>query len=283
MRQQRVEFEGAIYHVMQRGNNKETIFQGEADKRFFIAELANSKKKYGFKLFGYVLLDNHYHLLLQTGTVPLSKIMQRQNSLYSRYHNRVHERIDHLFGLRYKSIIVEDERYLLTVLRYLHWNPVKAGMAKCVSEYKWSSDSFYRQGINGLVDTGFISNILSESRRHAIDEYLRIIQDQFALEKDLQSIIGDEIIVDIIEDGDQNKKELDSILSETGIDDEQLALIKDGSRMRELIPYKVLFVNEALRHGYKIKEIADHVNVSSQAISKLKKSSIDRKEILTPQ
>ncbi len=282
MRQKRVEFEGAIYHVMQRGNNKDKIFQDDADKKFFIAELAITKRMYNFKLLGYVLLDNHYHLLLQTGPVPLSKIMQRQNSLYSRYHNRVHERTDHLFGLRYKSIIIEKEKYLFAVLRYLHWNPIRAGIAKEVSEYKWSSDVFYRQGRNGLVDTDFIYNSISGNRPIAIKEYRRLVQDQSVFKNDREFIIGDDDFKDLFDEVIQEKKVMDSILFDLGLSTEQLELIKSGSRLRKLKPYKEVFVKEALNQGYSIKEIAEYISVSDKAVYKLKQSRMDSEEILTP-
>lgn len=281
MRQKRVEFDGAIYHVMQRGNNKEKIFQNEADKRFFIAELANSKKMYGFKLLGFVLLDNHYHLLIQTGVAPLSKIMQRQNSLYSRYYNRVHERTDHLFGLRYKSIIVEDDKYLFAVLRYLHWNPIRAGIVKEVNDYKWSSDTFYRQGRSGLVDTEFIYKIISDSRQIAIKEYLRLIQDRKAQEKYQEIIIEDSSIKDLFGEVIQKKNTMDSILFELGLDDNELDLVKNGSRLRKLKPYKEDFVKQALLHGYTIKEIAEYINVSDKTVYKLKEPKLEREMIST--
>jgi len=283
LREKRIEFEGAIYHVMQRGNNKEKIFQSDADKKFFTAELANSKKKYGFKLFGFVLLDNHYHLLLQTGTIPLSKIMQRQNSLYSRYYNRVHERIDHLFGLRYKSIIVENEKYLFTVLRYLHWNPVRAGMANDVSDYKWSSDVFYRQGRRGLVDTSFIYNIISDNRSIAIKEYVRLVQKDSVLKNEHKYIIGEDFFKDLLGEASQEKKILDSIIFDLGLNEEQIKSIKGGSRSRKLKPYKEAFIKEALSQGYTIKEIGEFLSVSDKAVYKIKQSSSGREEMLTIQ
>lgn len=283
MRPKRVEFEGAIYHVMQRGNNKERIFQGEADKRFFIAELVNSKKKYDFKLFGYVLLDNHYHLLLQTGIVPLSKIMQRQNSLYSRYFNRVHERADHLFGLRYKSIIVEDDKYLFTVLRYLHWNPIKAGIAKEVSDYKWSSDVFYRQDRSGLVDTSFIYNIISDNRSVAINEYVRLVKTYSEIKNDHKYIIGEDYFDNSLGGASQEKKIMDSIFFDLGLSDEQLKSIKSGSRSREFRTYKEKFIEEALSQGYTTKEIAKYLNVSDKAVYKLKKTRTEKEEMGTAQ
>ncbi len=268
MRQKRIEYSGAIYHVMQRGNNKEKIFQNDSDKQFFIAELANSKKMYGFELYGYVLLDNHYHLLLEAGEVPLSKIMQRLNSLYSRYYNRVHKRIDHLFGLRYKAIIIQDEKYLLAVLRYLHWNPIRAGLVRQVADYKWSSDSFYRHNKGGLVSIDYIYDSISKNRRYATNEYMRLIQDEDVIDYAKFNAIGsngEKVLLD--NSGRENT--LDDILQETGLSDEEFALIKSGTRIRSLKQYKIAYVKEAYRQGYTLNEIAVNIKISYVAAHKL--------------
>ncbi len=272
MRQKRIEYSGAIYHVMQRGNNKENIFQNDSDKKFFIAELANSKKMYGFKMYGYVLLDNHYHLLLKVGEVPLSKIMQRLNSLYSRYYNRVHERIDHLFGLRYKALIIDDEKYLFAVLRYLHWNPIRAGLARQVADYRWSSDLFYRNNKSGLVDVDYIYSSISKNRKYAANEYLRLIKDETVADYDQINAIGKNSQKVLIDDLNCREKPLDAILKETGLSEEEFTLVKEGTRKRDLKPYKLEYIKKACRQGYTLKEIADNINISITAVHKLNNS-----------
>ena len=272
MRQNRIEYNGAVYHVMQRGNNKENIFQNESDKQFFIAELTNSKKKYDFDLFGYVLLDNHYHLLIRTGETPLSKVMQRLNSLYSRYYNRVYERCDHLFGLRYKSIIIEDEKYLFALLRYLHWNPVRSGLVRKVVNYKWSSDYYYRNNQDGLVNIKFIFDIISKDRNIAVNQYLRLIEDEAAMKIDLGRIIGDNSRQELFEE-ERKAKSLDVILVEAvSGDTDAYALIRSGNRKKSLKPLKVKYVKGASRHGYTLVEIANYINMGITSVHRLSKS-----------
>ncbi len=147
MRRHRIEYDGAVYHVIQRSSNREMIFGKVSDKECFIDLLAGYKKKLGFRLFGYVLMDNHYHLLLQTGAIPLSKIMQRINFRYSKFFNQKYNRHGHVFGGRYKAGLVQDESYLFAILRYIHQNPVQAGICKQVNDYKWSSDPAYRKNV----------------------------------------------------------------------------------------------------------------------------------------
>ena len=272
MRQKRIEYSGAIYHVMQRGNNKEKIFQNDSDKQFFIAELANSKKMYGFELYGYVLLDNHYHLLLEVGEIPLSKIMQRLNSLYSRYYNRVHERIDHLFGLRYKAIIIQEEKYLFAALRYLHWNPIRAGLVKEVADYMWSSDHFYRHNKSGLVNIDYIYDSISTNRRYAANEYMRLIRDQDVMEyEQVNTIFGSDEKGLLDKKGRENA--LDDILRGTGLSDEEFSLVKSGARIRSLKLYKKAYVKKAHSQGYTLKEIAANIKISTAAAHKLNEIS----------
>lgn len=264
MRPRRVEYAGAIYHAMQRGNNKEIIFRGNNDKKFFIAQLANTKKKFGFDLYAYALLDNHYHLLLKTGEVPLQKIMHRQNSLYSRFYNRAHGRSGHLFGLRYKAYIIHEERYLFAVLSYIHWNPVNAGLTDSLKDYKWSSDYYYRHNRSGLVDIDFILNSISKNRGQAINEYLRMmkeisVENIFLEEKESKECL------------EENERSLllEKIFSQTCQIPEDQILIKDGSRKRSLKKTKEKFVHEALGRGYTLKEIATFLNISINAVHKI--------------
>ena len=280
MRSKRIEFAGAVYHAIQRGNNKEAIFRSNSDRQFFLAELVNSKKQFGFKLFGYVLLDNHYHLLLQVGDLSLSKIMQRQNSLYSRYYNRTYERTGHLFGLRYKASIIHDDKYLFTVLRYIHWNPIRAGLVNSVTDYKWSSDSYYRKGKTGLVNVDFILDCISSNRKYAINEYLRLIQDENAVEYVKIDYSGDDTFDDYIKcSADKavlKSINLDDILLSTGVSSLEYDLIKKGSRKRNLKPFKVAYVQEAIKQGYNTYEIANNVNLSPSAVVLIKNSIIEK-------
>ncbi len=275
MRPNRIEYPGAIYHVMQRGNNRENIFQGDNDKNFFLIQLGESKLKFGFQLYGYALLDNHYHLLLQMNDIPLSKIMQRQNSLYSRYYNQVHDRSGHLFGLRYKAALVQDESYLFAVLRYIHWNPVKAGLSDKVVGYRWSSDAHYRYNHSDLVDVGFVYDSISSDRQFAINEYLRLIQDGEVKSYENVHAIGDGAFLQSVKQAGGvvggDKVSLDDLLLKVAGSSETYNEIKRGSRRRELVSLKNDYISKAHGEGYSYKEIAESINISKAAVSKLSK------------
>jgi putative transposase len=260
---------------MQRGNNREDIFKSNNDKTFFLVQLGESKLKFGFQLYGYALLDNHYHLLLKTNEIPLSKIMQRQNSLYSRYYNRVHDRTGHLFGLRYKAALIQDESYLFAVLRYIHWNPVKAGLSDNAAGYQWSSDADYRYNRADLVDVGFIYDSISSDRQFAINEYLRLIQDDEVKSYENVHAIGDGAFLQSVKQAegaeDDEKVSLDDLLLNVAGSSDNYDQIKSGSRKRELVSLKSEFIRKANDEGYSYTEIADSINISKAAVSKLSK------------
>jgi REP element-mobilizing transposase RayT len=144
----RVEYPGAVYHITCRGNEKKAIFRDRHDQESFLDILVESKKIYNIRLFAYVLMDNHFHLLLETPLGNLAQFMRRFNITYTSYFNRFHNRVGHLFQGRYKSILVEKESYLNELSRYIHLNPSRTKKLKnktpeerwnYLINYPWSS------------------------------------------------------------------------------------------------------------------------------------------------
>lgn len=133
-RRPREKEEGGIYHVIQRGNNREFIFMENMDKEHLIRLLFLLSKS-GCKIYGYVIMGNHYHLVLKTGGELLQKVMHRLNLKYSKYYNKKYDRSGHVFQGRYKAVPVREEKYILALLRYVHQNPVKAGCLLHVIHY----------------------------------------------------------------------------------------------------------------------------------------------------
>jgi REP element-mobilizing transposase RayT len=136
--------------------------------------VVKAKERYKFYLYAYVLMANHYHLLIETREANLSRIMQNINTSYTTYHNVKYKRSGHLFQGRYKSIVVEKERYYMELSRYIHLNPVRAGMVKEPEEYKWSSYRGYlsRKG-DGYIDKARISETMamgSKGYREFVEE-----------------------------------------------------------------------------------------------------------------
>ena len=125
-RKPRIEFPGAFYHIIVRGNNRQKIFADDEDYKYFLGRLNHYKERFKFVLFAYVLMPNHIHLLLETGEVPLSRIMQSLQFTYTQKFNRRHKKVGHLFQGRYKAILCQKESYLLELIRYIVLNPVRA-------------------------------------------------------------------------------------------------------------------------------------------------------------
>jgi REP element-mobilizing transposase RayT len=139
----RIEYAGALYHVLSRGNQHQDIFLQDEDRRSFLKAIGQMSERYDVDIFAYVLMDNHYHLLLRTNNADLSKSMQWLGTTYTTRFNLRHTRNGHLFQGRYKSIIVENDSYLLQLSYYIHRNPLRAGCVERLIDYRWSSYPAY--------------------------------------------------------------------------------------------------------------------------------------------
>ena len=139
----RIEYEGAVYHVTSRGNERKNIFFTRRDYEKFSEYLYEGKKKFHFVLHCYVLMPNHYHLLIETPKKNLHSIMHYLNSSYSTYTNVKRKRSGHLLQGRYKSIVVDKDNYLLELSRYIHLNPVRAKIVNKPEDYSYSSYQAY--------------------------------------------------------------------------------------------------------------------------------------------
>jgi len=144
---------GVIYHTVKVGNNQEPIFHSDADRRMYLALLKRYKKRLRFRLYGYVLLPDHVHLLLEPGPVELPRIMHSLHSAYARYFNKTHRRSGHLFQGRYSSGPCTRTEHFWKLLRWLHHHPLRSGLAEAVEAYPWSSHGEYLSpGPEGVVD-----------------------------------------------------------------------------------------------------------------------------------
>jgi len=139
----RVKGDSGIYHVVLRGINQQTIFEDDEDNEKFLEVLEVCKKASGFELHAYCLMGNHIHLLIRTLSDGLDTIFKRIGVKYVYWYNWKYQRVGHLFQDRFRSEPVETDRYFLTVLRYIHQNPIKAGICNAVDGYKWSSYNEY--------------------------------------------------------------------------------------------------------------------------------------------
>jgi len=177
-RRPRIEFSGAFYHVIVRGNQRQEIFHDEADCGKYLSLLSGYRERYQFKLFAYTLMSNHVHLLIETGGAPLSKILQGLSQSYTQYYNRRRKTVGHLFQGRYKAILCDRDAYLLALVRYIHLNPVRAGITEEASKYRWSSHrSYIGMEDSGLVSRDEVLKMFSVKKASARDRYMQFVSE----------------------------------------------------------------------------------------------------------
>jgi REP element-mobilizing transposase RayT len=142
----RIEYEGALYHVLSRGNEQKAIYYDDQDRSSFLEALGEMSERFEIDVFAYVLMGNHYHLLIKTHRANLSKSMQWLGLTYTRRFNLRHCRAGHLFQGRFKSLIVQNDAYLMQLSCYIHRNPLRAGIVHRLADYRWSSYKAYAYG-----------------------------------------------------------------------------------------------------------------------------------------
>jgi len=135
----RIEYPGALYHVTSRGDRREDIFVDDADRQLWLAILATVHERMHWHCYAYCLMDNHYHLVIETPEANLAKGMRHLNGVYTQRYNRRHQRVGHVFQGRYKAIHIDRDNYLLEAARYVVLNPVRAGFVAHASQWRWSS------------------------------------------------------------------------------------------------------------------------------------------------
>ena len=159
-----------VYHVITRGINKQNIFECREDFEQFERTLSHTKQVGGLKVYGYCLMSNHIHAIVGVGEESLSASFHRINMGYAFWFNQKYKRCGSLFQDRFRSEPIEDDAYLLTALRYVHRNPVAAGLCRYAYEYRWSSYKDYMNG-GGITDTSFILEMFSENPERQLAQF----------------------------------------------------------------------------------------------------------------
>jgi REP element-mobilizing transposase RayT len=165
----RIEYEGALYHVLSRGNERRDIFLDDDDRTLFLTGLAEAGERFAVDVLAYVLMGNHYHLLLRTRRANLSKAMQWLGVSYTTRFNFKQSRSGHLFQGRFKSMLVQNDAYLLQLSYYIHRNPLRAGMVERLADYRWSSYPAYayeKRAPEWLNTEVILSQLVNAGDRH---------------------------------------------------------------------------------------------------------------------
>jgi REP element-mobilizing transposase RayT len=268
----RIEYDGALYHVTSRGNARESIFAGDEDRKIFLDTLKKVNEKYNFLCHAYCLMNNHYHLLIETPDGNLSKGMRQLNGVYTQRYNRRNKKTGHVFQGRYKAILIQKENHLLEVCRYIVLNPVRARAVKLPKEWKWSSykaTAGFEKPHNCLT-TDCILEQFGEKRKGAEKEYRSFVRSGIG-EKTLweklkgQSILGDVDFVDRLIVYVKESKDI--------IEIPRNQRYVDRPSLRELFKEKqkrdIKIAEAVYEYGYSQREVADHLGIHYTTISRL--------------
>ena len=282
----RIIFPGAFYHVTSRGNEKREIFKSRRDREKFLEYLASASERYGAEIYAYCLMSNHFHLFLATPEGNLSQIMRHIIGAYTTYFNIKRKRAGHLFQGRYKAILLEADEYAAELTRYIHLNPVKAGITSKADEYQWSS---YRSYIGAAttpewLKTGLILGSFGKREPTARKNYRDFVEklDIEAYESPLKNSVGGSVLgsPDFIE---QIKE---THLQERGADrdvpalrhfskrpqlEEIIDLAREAMKNKEKLARQVAIYLCHKYSGAPLKEIAEKFDVGVTAIGEASK------------
>lgn len=273
----RIEYPGAVYHITSRGNEKKAVFRDDQDRVNFLSVLQHVNKRYHWICHAYCLMDNHYHLLVETPDGNLAIGMRQLNGVYTQRFNNRHHRSGHLFQGRYKAILIQKDRHLLAVCRYVVLNPVRAQIGERPDDWKWSSYLATAGKIkpHPSLTTDWILRQFSTKRGTAEKAYRQFVRGGIGKETIWnavkgQAILGDDAFVDSLIN--QIKKHQD------------VSEIPKSQRFAHRPPLEKVFkesilnnkqkrdrkVAEAVeRYGYRQSEIARHLGMHYSTISNI--------------
>lgn len=286
-RKPRIEYNGAFYHVITRGNQRQKIFKDKLDCTKYLKVLSDYKDRYKYFLYAYVLMNNHVHLLIQTQEIPLSKILQGINQRYTIYFNKKYKTIGHLFQGRYKAILCDKDEYLLTLIKYIHLNPVRAGIVKNIDKYEWSSHHFYIEKHSSgdiIIDMEQVLGMFSKSEAKARRLYRVYMSEKEEVgREDIystidQRILGDERFAEKVSEEHKaevafTKRPKEYTLSEIarGIENAYgitLKEIQQKGKDRDIMLCRKLFSLIAKEYGYKGKEISRYIQKDAAVVTR---------------
>ncbi len=277
----RIEYAGALYHVTSRGDRQENIYQDDRDRNDFLEILAQVKSRYNWLIHAYCLMDNHYHLLIETPDGNLSKGMRQLNGVYTQTSNRNHQRVGHVFQGRYKAILVQKETYLLELARYIVLNPVRARMVRTVQEWSWSSyrDTAGYRCPPDWLETDWILSAFGRRKATAVARYRKYVMEgknQPSPWEQLrnQVFLGSEQFVDDLRNKIDGRKELSEIpQSQRRPIPRPLQYYEKHAVTRD-----EAIANAYASGGYSMKEIGDYFGLHYSRVSRLLRAESGAKD-----
>lgn len=273
----RIEYDGAVYHVTSRGNKRNSIFNDDTDRLTFLDILYKVNKRYNFHCHAYCLMGNHYHLLIETPDGNLSKGMRQLNGVYSLGFNKRHKTVGHVLQGRYKAILIQRERHLLEVCRYVVLNPVRAKIVTGPEQWKWSS---YRptagfEKSHQCLEREWILGQFARRKKTAEGKYKEFVEA--GLGKDTiwndikgQTLLGEDDFVEGLIGYVRGYEEVEEMpKSQRYINRPELTTLFSENIISDKRTRNVMMVKAINKHGYSQKEIADHLEMHYTSISRV--------------
>lgn len=265
----RLEFPGAVYHVLARGNCKEPIYLEDADFSGFLSLLAETRGRFNWLVHAYCLMTNHYHLLIETPDANLSRGMRHLNGVYTQRFNRRHKRVGHVFQGRYKALLVQKDAYLLELSRYIVLNPVRARMVQSVDAWKWSSYRF-TIGISTpppWLETDWLLAQFGPQRSSAVSAYRHYVASGMYADSPFEHIedqlyLGDAAFVKRL----RNRNTLPDMSETTSVHRRAMALTLEEYASRW--PRDEAMARAYLSGAYTMREIAAYHQVHYMTVSR---------------
>jgi len=271
----RIEYPGAVYHVTTRGNGRKNIFEDDQDRQMFFSILGSVVKRYNWICHAYCLMDNHYHLMVETPDANLSVGMRQLNGVYTQGYNRRHQKPGHIFQGRFKAILVQKENYLLELCRYVVLNPVRAGVVKEAEAWKWSS----YQATAGIgkepeyLTTDWILGLFNTQRTVAKRRYRAFVREGIAgraswKELQCQVLLGEEEFIEKFKGVLEEKKQVKEIPRlQRYIGRPSLDNIFRGQKIKA--QRNISIGSAHMNQGYSLKEIGDYLGIHYTTVSKV--------------
>lgn len=273
----RIEFDGALYHVTSRGNARNPIYEDDQDRKVFLHILHKVNKRFNWLCHAYCLMDNHYHLIIETPDGNLSKGMRQLNGVYTQSYNKRHRKVGHIFQGRYKAIIIQKESHLLEVSRYVVLNPVRAKAVKSPEEWRWSS---YNATVGTkdpypCLTTEWILGQFGKMKRQAEKKYMEFVEagkGEKGMWKSVkgQSVLGENEFVERLIRYVKGYEEIKEI--------PKSQRYMNRPELKEIFGKDTIFnkskrnekIGEVVnKYGYSQKEVADHLAIHYSTVSRL--------------
>ncbi len=277
----RIEYRDAFYHVTARGNEQGTIYRDDKDKERFLAYLESAVVRYKAVIHAYCLMSNHYHLLISTPAGNLSQILRHINGAYTVYFNKRHKRVGHLFQGRYKAILVEADEYAGELSRYIHLNPVRAGLVDRPENYIWSSYLSYidRRKASDWLKTDWLLRYFGKRLSDSVNAYREFVEARSGVAKEsplgaavASSVLGSEEFIDDIRErylsGRKKDRNLPALAALTRISPKDITgKVRLEFRDDPDLEKKVGIYLSHRFSGVTLKEIGQLFSISESAVS----------------